>query len=240
MQRFKRILSWAKEIEWIKAHPCKEYKCSQKKPRRKKLTLQQLISIEQQHFADPVINYVRDLFLHSCYTGFAFAEAMALREEHFEWHPDGSVWCLIYRQKSEELSAVPILKFAARLLNKYRERPDYVKGDPIFPRITNQTVNDKLKIIQAVCGIEFDLTFHIARHTFATTVALKNGIPMEIVQIFLGHTKIETTKIYAEVDEEKITEDTEGWEEKIERKREIALAARQLEATRDSIRHWAN
>lgn len=240
LQRFKRMLSWGKEIEWIQAHPCKEYSCSQKKPKRKKLTIQQLITIELQHFPDPEINYVKDLFLHSCYTGFAFAEAMTLREEHFEWHTDGSVWCLIYRQKSDELSAVRILKFAARILNKYRERPDYVKGNPIFPRITNQTVNDKLKIIQAICGIEAELTFHIARHTFAKTVALKNGIPLETVQMFMGHAKIETTKIYADVDEEKIAEDSEGWEEKIERKREIALAARKLQTSSDSIRHWAN
>jgi integrase/recombinase XerD len=151
------------------------------------------MTIENQHFADPTIQYVRALFLNSVYTGFAFADATMLKEEHFEWNTDGRVWCLLYRQKSEELTAIPILKYAAVILNQYRNRLDFTPGGTLFPKITNQTVNKALKIIQAVCGIPFNLTFHIARHTFATTIALKNGIPMETVQIMMGHQKITTT-----------------------------------------------
>lgn len=65
------------------------------------------------------------------------------------------------------------------------------------------------------------MTFHVARHTFAKTVALKNGIPLETVQMMLGHTKITTTQIYADVDEEKIISDMAGLEEKLNKKREI-------------------
>jgi len=210
IQRFKRIINWSVEIKWIQINPFKEYNCPQKKHKRKKLTFQQLIAIEQQPFSDPSIRYVKDLFLYSCYTGFAFADTMALREEHFEWDSDGTVWCKIYRLKSDELAAVTILKSSATLLNKYRARPDYMPKGPIFPRITNQEVNRCLKVIQAVCGIDFPLTFHIARHTFANTIALKNGIPLETVQIMLSHAKITTTQIYADVDEEKVLDDTQG------------------------------
>jgi integrase/recombinase XerD len=230
VQRFKRIVNWAVEIKWITVNPFKEYSCPQKKHKRKKVSFQQLVAIEQQEFSDPSIRYVKDLFLHSCYTGFAFADAMALREEHFEWDSDGTVWCNIYRLKSDELAAVPILKSAAILLNKYKSRRDYRPGGPIFPAITNQEVNRCLKVIQAVCGIDFSLTFHIARHTFAKTVALKNGIPLETVQIMLGHAKITTTQIYADVDEEKVLDDTAGWQERLDKKREIVLASRQLHA----------
>jgi integrase/recombinase XerD len=228
VQRFKRIVNWAVEIKWITVNPFKEYSCPQKKHKRKKVSFQQLVAIEQQQFSDPSIRYVKDLFLHSCYTGFAFADAMALREEHFEWDTEGTVWCKIYRLKSDELAAVPILKSAATLLNKYKARSDYQPGGLIFPRITNQEVNRCLKVIQAVCSIDFSLTFHIARHTFAKTVALKNGIPLETVQIMLGHAKITTTQIYADVDEEKVLDDTAGWEERLDKKREIVLASRQL------------
>jgi site-specific recombinase XerD len=228
VQRFKRMVNWAVEIKWITVNPFKEYSCAQKKAKRKKLSFQQLVAIEQQQFSDPSIHYVKNLFLHSCYTGFAFADAMALREEHFEWDSDGTVWCKIYRLKSDELAAVPILKSAATLLNKYKVRSDYQPGGSIFPRITNQEVNRCLKVIQAVCGIDFSLTFHIARHTFAKTVALKNGIPLETVQIMLGHAKITTTQIYADVDEEKVLDDTAGWQERLDKKREIVLASRQL------------
>lgn len=228
IQRFKRILNWAVEIKWISHHPFKEYKCSIKQHKRKKISFLQLIAIEQHNFTDPTLRYVRDLFLHSCYTGFAFADAMALREEHFEWDTDGTIWCKIYRVKSDELSAIPVLTSAAILLDKYKSRPNYIPAAPIFPRITNQEVNRSLKIIQGVCGIDFPLTFHIARHTFATTIALKNGIPLETVQIMLGHSKITTTQIYAQVDEEKVLNDTQEWQASIDKKREIILASAQL------------
>lgn len=230
VQRFKRILSWAKdEIKWIKTHPCEDFKAGLKKTRRKKLTFAQVMAIERQHFADKTISYVKDLFLHSVYAGFAFVDAMSLREEHFEWEDDGTVWCKLYRTKSEELSAVRILGAAGNILNKYRSRSDYTPGEPIFPGIANQTVNDKLKIIQAVCGIQINLTFHLARHTFAKTIALKCGIPIETVQLLMGHAKITTTMIYAEVDEEKLLDDTSEWEAKLEKKREVTLAAQALE-----------
>jgi integrase/recombinase XerD len=229
VERFKRIVNWAVEIKWIQVHPFKAYSCPQKKHRRQKLTFQQLVALEQQPFSDPAISYVKELFLHSCYTGFAFAEAMAVREEHFEWDVDGTVWCKIYRIKSDELAAVPFLKSAATILDKYRNRSGFIKGESIFPRISNQEVNRCLKIIQAVCGIELPLTFHIARHTFAKTVALKNGIPLETVQLMLGHSKITTTQIYADVDEEKIMDDTMGWQEKLDKKREKVLAGQLLQ-----------
>ena len=232
IRRFKRIISWAKEIKWIGAHPVEEFKCPMIKTKRKKLPFQSIVAIEQRHFSDPTISYVKDLFLHSCYTGFAFAEAMALRESHFEWELGGTVWCRIYRQKSDELASVPMLQSASDILNRYRRRSDFQAGDPIFPRITNQEVNRCLKIIQAVCGIQFPLTFHIARHTFAKTIALKNGIPITTIQVMMGHTKINTTMIYAEVDEETVLEDTSGWQEKIDKKREIVLAARRLQLVR--------
>ena len=88
-----------------------------------------------------------------------------------------------------------------------------------FPRISNKDVNENLKIIQEICNIPFSLTFHIARHNFAKAVALKNGIPLETVQMMMGHTKITTTQIYADVDEEKILEDTKDLNEKLDRKR---------------------
>ena len=165
---------------------------------------------------------------------------MALRESHFEWDTDSTVWCKIYRQKSDELSAVPILQSAAVILNKYRSRPEFKEGDYIFPRIANQTVNRALKIIQAVCGIQIPLTFHIARHTFAKTVALKSGIPITTVQIMMGHTKITTTMIYADVDEDMILDDTTGWQQKLDQKREIVLAARKLEGKMQGIQQWAH
>jgi integrase/recombinase XerD len=221
MQRFKRIINWAVEIEWLKNNPFAKYSCPIKKHKRKKLNFQQLVTLEQKVFTDENLNFVRDLFICSCYTGFAFADVMELGEEHFEKDTDGTIWCKVYRLKSDVLSPVPLMKPAAEIINRYKSHPESVKRGKVFPSITNQYVNRCLKVIKAICEIDIPLTFHIARHTFAKTVVLKNGVPLETVQTMMGHTKITTTQIYADVDEEKIMDDMSGVEEKIVKKRAI-------------------
>ncbi|HEU0227156.1 MAG TPA: tyrosine-type recombinase/integrase [Arachidicoccus soli] len=218
IQRFKTIIKWSKTIKWSKENQAAEYPCNIKKNKRKKLSIEQLVTLENKSFLNERLQFVRDLFLFSCYTGLAYAEVMKLDESHFEWDTNGITWCLIYRDKTEGLCPVPLIKSAITILDKYRaiRKPEMTR---IFPRITNKDVNDYLKNIQEIYGIPFDLTFHIARHTFAKTVALKNGIPLETVQMMLGHTKIATTQIYADVDEEKILDDTFDLEEKLELKR---------------------
>lgn len=224
IQRFKCVLNWAEEvIKWIRQNQCKSYSCPIKKSKPRKLNIIELVSLEQKSFINPELIYVQELFLNSCYTGFAFVDAMAVTEYDFEWDVDGTVWCKIYRTKSDELCTVPILPSAAKILRKYRADAVSKGRETIFPRVTNQHVNDCLKIIQEACEINTYLTFHVARHTFAKTVALKNGIPLETVQMMMGHTKITTTQIYADVDEEKIADDMEGLEEKLNRKRDIVI-----------------
>lgn len=68
-------------------------------------------------------------------------------------------------------------------------------------------MNSYLKEIANVCGINKDLTFHIARHTFATTVTLSNGVPIESVSKMLGHTNIKTTQHYAKILDKKVSDD---------------------------------
>ncbi|MBN8880458.1 MAG: site-specific integrase [Sphingobacteriales bacterium] len=224
LQRFKRILNWAtEEIKWIAINPCAKYKCAIKKAKRKKLKIEELIAIERHVFVNPKLAYVRDLFIFSCYTGLAFADVMALCPADFERLKNGVILCTIYRTKSDELCAIPFLKRAIEIMLKYNDfkTPNH---DKIFPHITNQEVNRCLKIIADMCEVYTPLTFHVARHTFAKVIALKNGIPLETVQIMLGHTKITTTQIYADVDEEKVLNDMEGMDEKIEKRKELAMA----------------
>jgi len=224
IQRFKRIVNWAvDDLQWLKNNPFEKYSCPIKKTKRKKLPIEQLVLLEQKTFQDATLNYVRDLFLFSCYTGFAFADVMQLTPSHFEWETDGTIWCKTYRMKSDILSPIPLIKDAADLINKYRNHPDSLKSGRIFPDLSNQHVNRCLKIIKEACEFTNELTFHMARHTFAKTVALKNGIPIETIQIMLGHTKITTTLIYAEVDEEKVLDDMSGLEEKLKSKRAIVI-----------------
>jgi hypothetical protein len=120
MQRFKRIVNWGVEIEWLESNPFEKYSCPVKKNKRKKLDFQHLVTLEQKVFQSPSLNYVKDLFLFSCYTGLAFVDVMALRPEHFEFDNSGNVWCKIHRMKTDVLSSVPMLKPASEIVNKYK------------------------------------------------------------------------------------------------------------------------
>lgn len=222
VQRLKRILNWAKEdLKWIQQSQVKDYKCPLKRSKRIKLRFEEILAIERQIFIEPNVIYIMELFLFSCYTGLAFADVMAMNETDLEDDLNGSTWLHIYRTKSNEPCGVPLLKSAKRILQKYRDEAQKLGRSTIFRRVTNKTANDILKMITAEAGIKSVITFHIARHTFAKTVALKNGIPLETVQIMLGHTKITTTQIYADVDEEKVITDMSGLEERLEQKRKL-------------------
>ena len=120
---------------------------------------------------------------------------------------DGNRWIAGQRQKSGELFNVPLLPQALTIMERYREHPRAVNEGKLLPVYTNQKINAYLKEIALICGIEKRLTFHLARHTFATTVTLANGVPIESVSKMLGHTKISTTQIYAKVVEQKLSQD---------------------------------
>jgi integrase len=208
LQRFKRIMNWAAhDLRWIPVNQCEKYVCPLKKSKRNKLPLKELLVLEDQRFIDPMLQYIADLFILGCYTGLAFADAMALSTSHFEQDNTGGLWCKLYRVKSDELCSIPVIKKAKEIIDRYKGAGVTSSLGTIFPIVTNQHANRCLKIIQEICGIQTTLTFHVARHTFAKTVALKNGVPLETVQMMMGHTKITTTQIYADVDEEKIFDD---------------------------------
>jgi len=207
IQRFKRILNWAKEIGWAKENGCDKYSCVMKKSRRKKLRPDELKTLEMAAIEEARLAFVRDLFVFSCYTGFAFADVVKLTRSDFETDDADTIWCRIYRTKSDILAPVPLLPQAVQLFTRYRQDARNQKRETIFPPITNQQVNKGLKTLRDACVIDTPVTFHVARHTFAKTVALRNGVPLETVQMMLGRTKISTTQLYAEVDEEKILSD---------------------------------
>lgn len=218
MERLHKVIRLGRKLKWMKDDPFEGYEMKKTRPRRKKLDIDDLIKIESKIFANPMVTYVKELFLFSCYTGLAYADTLGLTPSDIKRTNNGKLWLDRYRQKSSELSSVPILETARLILEKYWT-PEKGMHDRIFPYVSNQEVNRSLKIIQAGCDIFKEMTFHIARHTFATTVTLKNGVPIETVSKMLGHTKLSTTQIYAEVDEEKISDDMNGVEELLELKK---------------------
>jgi len=158
---------------------------------------------------------IRDLFIFSCYTGLAYIDVMQLTPSNITVGIDGDYWLITSRQKTSNPVRVPLLPKAFELIERYKAHPRALASATLFPTITNQKLNSYLKEVADLCGIQKNLTFHLARHTFATTVTLTNGVPIESVSKMLGHSTITTTQIYAKVIEKKLSEDMRNQREKL-------------------------
>lgn len=135
----------------------------------------------------------------------AYADVEKLTADNIIKGIDGSLWIKIKRTKTKSLSSIPLLPIAQKLIEKY-EGVENPKGT-LFPVYSNQNMNSYLKEIAERCDIKKNLTFHVARHTFATTVTLTNGVPIESVSKMLGHRSLKTTQHYAKILDEKLSED---------------------------------
>jgi site-specific recombinase XerD len=194
------------------------------KVEREFLTQEELTSIIKKSFTIERLQIVKDMFLFSCYTGLSYIDAMSLTRANIIKGIDGGKWLLTNRHKTDTVVRLPLLPQASSLIERYRDHPKAVHLGTLFPVISNQKMNSYLKEIADVCGITKPMTFHIARHTFATTVTLSNGVPIESVSKMLGHTSIRTTQIYAKVVESKLSEDMKSLEKRM--KRQYADAAK--------------
>ncbi len=211
MQFFKRIIILARNNGLIVHDPFANYKIQLKKVDRGYLTEQEMNKIIQKKFPTKRLEQVRDIFIFSCFTGLAYIDVKELTKNHIRISFDGNIWIMTKRHKTKVNVNVPLMDIPKKILQKYEgELPD----DKILPVLSNQKMNAYLKEIADVCGINKNLTFHLARHTFATTVTLSKGIPIETVSKMLGHTNIQTTQIYARITNDKISKDMQGLSEK--------------------------
>jgi len=161
----------------------------------------------------PRLARVRDIFLFSCYTGLAYVDVEKLTPDNLVIGIDKKRWIYTFREKTGNKSNIPLLPKATALIDKYAA--EALSSGRLLPVITNIKTNAYLKEIADICGIKKNLTFHMARHTFATTVTLSNGVPIETVSNMLGHSKITTTQIYAKVLENKVSSDMMELERKL-------------------------
>ncbi|MCR9066626.1 MAG: site-specific integrase [Cytophagales bacterium] len=216
IQRFRKIVTLGYHIEWIDRDPFVRWKPTYEKRERPFLTENELSNIETYHFPIERLERVRDLFVFSCYTGIAYIDIMKLSKNNILKGIDGNDWIFTNRQKTKSPVKIPLLPKSQSLINKYDNHPMTQITKTLFPVITNEKVNFYLKEIAEACGLKKNLTFHMARHTFATTVTLSNGVPIETVSKLLGHSKIASTQVYARVIERKVSEDMEILRRKIE------------------------
>lgn len=207
LERLRKMINLGIKMEWIKNDPFASYQMKFNRVDRECLTEEELDTIEKKQFKIGRLDWAKDLFVFSCYTGLAYIDAMTLAPANIVKGIDGELWLNTNRQKTNSVVRVPLLKKPLAIIEKYKNNPKAVSKGTIFPGISNQKLNSYLKEIADLCDIDKNLTFHLARHTFATTVTLTNGVPIETVSKMLGHTKISTTQIYAKVIERKLSED---------------------------------
>lgn len=211
MQFFKRIIIIARDNGYMKSDPFSNYKIRIKQVDRGYLTEAEIAIISQKEFVSERLEQVRDVFIFSCFTGLSYIDVKNLTKEHLRTSFDGKLWIMTKRQKTDTSVNVPVLSIPKMILDKYK---DTMTNGKLLPVISNQKLNSYLKEIADVCGIQKNLTFHLARHTFATTTTLAKGVPIETVSKMLGHTNIETTQIYARITNSKISNDMEGLSDK--------------------------
>lgn len=207
IQRIRKVIGIAIANEWLEKDPFILYKGKQDSTNIKFLTQEELDAIEEKEFTIDRLEKVRDIFIFSCYTGYPYSDVKKFTIHDLVVGMDGLKWIYTERSKNDNKANVPLLPKALAIIEKYKTHPDVINKNALLPVMTNEKTNSYLKEIADVCGVRKNLTFHMARHTFATTVTLTNGVPIETVSKMLGHKSLKTTQIYAKVIENKVSAD---------------------------------
>ena len=207
---FKKIMRIAFANNWVSKDPFFHWKAQWKKVEREALTEAELRALIEKEFSIKRLEQVRDIFVFCCFTGLAYVDVQKLSNNHMVLGMHGGRWIKINRSKTDSRSTIPLLPVADEILERYGEFSRTSDEGLLLPVISNQKTNAFLKEIATLCKIKKNLTFHLARHTFATTVTLANGIPIESVSKMLGHQSLKTTQIYAKVIDQKLKEDMDG------------------------------
>jgi len=199
IKNFGKIIRICLANRWLTYNPFLNYKNKIKTVDRVYLTTEELQEMSAKDMVTERLTQVRDIFLFCCFTGLAYADVKKLRRWEIVTGVDGEKWLSINRLKTDVPSRIPLLPSAMTLIKRYEGHPQCENSGRVLPVLSNQKMNSYLKEIADVCGINKPITFHIARHTFATTVTLLNGVPIESVSKMLGHTNIQTTQHYAKI-----------------------------------------
>ena len=204
IQRFRKVLTFAISQNYLAKDPFILYKAKREKKEVIFLDSIELQKLENHYFEIKRVQQIKDLFIFCCYTGLGFTEMINLKTSDIIKGFDGELWLDIRRNKTQKSYRVPLLQQAKNILELYRND----SREAVFPRLSNPKFNAYLKEVAAVVGIEKNLTHHIARKTFATTVLLYNDVPMEIVSELLGHSNmLITQESYGKVVQRKVSEE---------------------------------
>ena len=219
LKNTKELLTIADQKDWVRKNPWARFKTTYKQPPRECLTLLEIIRIFQKKSLVERLDHVRNIFLFACFTGYSFQEVLDLGRDAIFVGNDGKRWLKIDRLKTGNPECLPLLPIPAAIVDYYANDPYCVSQNKLLPVKSYHNYNGYLKELGDICEIPIKLTTNIARHTFATTICLDNGVPIETVSRMLGHTNIRTTQIYARVTRRNVSINMSELEEKLFDKR---------------------
>ncbi|KAA6327016.1 Tyrosine recombinase XerD [termite gut metagenome] len=214
-----KVIRQALHRNFISRPPFEGFGIEKLQVQNRSLTAEELERLIATPIQSPTQSFIRDLFIFSTFTGISYADLRKLSWKDIITEEDGSRWISTDRQKTKTTFHVKLLHIPIQIMERYR---GLATGGNVFPPMSLGQVNVGLKKVAKKCGINRTLTFHMSRHTFATTVCLSQGVPIETLSQMLGHQDITTTQIYAKVTRTKINEDMTHLAKQIEGKYELA------------------
>ena len=207
ISNLRKIINLCLKNGWLVRDPFVGFKMSKKEVIREILTEEELQALISKKIQNVRIRQVRDIFIFSCFTGLAYIDAKRLKRSEIVIGIDGERWIYTKRKKTDSPTRIPLLPILQDIMEVYKDHPQCLNENCLLPIPSNAKLNAYLKEVADICSINKHLTFHIARHTFATTVTLNNGVPIESVSKMLGHKSIKITQIYAKILDRKVSED---------------------------------
>jgi site-specific recombinase XerD len=211
----KKVIRCGVMNEWLKHDPFSTYRCKTDHVDRGFLSRLELKKIEDAVFSTKRLEEVRDVFVFCCYTGLSYCDVVRLTQDQITKGENGFEFIHAKRRKTGTESIIPILPRARAILDKYSSCPACTTLGKLLPVKSNQKMNEYLAEVATISGVSKKITCHLARHTFATTLTLENGISLESVSKMLGHTSQRTTQIYARMTERRIAEEITKIKDKI-------------------------
>lgn len=215
LKNFKKIIRIALANEYITKDPFVNIRFSLDEVDKDFLTDEEVLRVYKKEFSIERLTQVRDFFIFACYTGLAFSDLKGLCKEHLVQDNEGRMWIRKKRQKTKNMCNIPLLDIPLQIIERYKDHPQCATSDRVFPIISNTKMNAYIKEIVDICGIQKQVSTHTARHTFATSIGLANGVSIENVAKMLGHSDTKMTRHYARVLDKSIMHDMLSVNEKL-------------------------
>lgn len=207
VKMLQRVYKTTIDKGWTNKDPFTNYKKTKVIKDVTFLTKDEIDTIYHKDIDDEVLDKVRDIFIFSCYTALAYCDVQSLSEDDIVRGLDGYRWLKIKRRKTKNVCDIPLLPVAEKIIEKYKNHPSVIVSGKLLPVLSNQKMNLYLKAIKSICGIKKNLHFHMSRHSYGSSIAAANKLPIEAIMKIMGHKTIAQARHYAKISTAMILDD---------------------------------